>query len=725
MKKQILLWVLIMVVSAAEAVPAQRGIWKIIRLADGSRVRVELCGDEYLHYWRAADGICYIQSDGDSVYRAVDGAISETMSRTAVRRLGTSRQMRYGAARLPKSRTTYTGKKRGLIILAEFKDKPFQAAHDKQLYLRIANEEGFTSSDGFKGSVSDYFKAQSGGLFDLKFDIVGPVRLPEKYAYYGRNNDEHAGEMIARACLLAADSVNFADYDWDGDGEVDQVFVLYAGHGEASWDDANTIWPHKWALSASDYGKTVRIDGVTVNTYACSSELGFNGIDGIGTICHEFTHCLGLPDFYDTGGKGHYGMGSWDLMSSGCYNQGGFIPAGYTSYEKMFCGWLTPKTLTDDVSMTAMGALGNGGNAYIIYNDNHRDEFYLLENRQPTAWDAALPGRGLLVLHVDYDVTAWVNNVVNAVGRFRQNDGYTTDFSNSHQRLTIFHADNDDDSRYWSAAQGGYMKVTESTDAYPCAGNDSLCNTSKPSARLFNANASGTRLMNKAVKGIVQNGDGSIAFRFISTDSAGSLEAKGDTIFYESFDRCKGVGGNDGVWSGTIAGRSSLRTDNEGWSFPYASAYGANQCAKCGTGKALGTVVTPAFTVKDGTVITFKVAPWNAETKSVDLSIIGEGVTLSATSFDLSPHQWTICSATVSGSSTIQVSITPAGRRFFLDEFLVLRTEATGINRVTGHTSPSSDHRIFSLDGHYLGIDPSVLKPGIYIRSGKKLRITN
>ena len=96
MKKQILLWVLIMVVSAAEAVPAQRGIWKIIRLADGSRVRVELCGDEYLHYWRAADGICYMQSNGDSVYRAVDGAISETMSRTAVRRLGTGRQMRHG-----------------------------------------------------------------------------------------------------------------------------------------------------------------------------------------------------------------------------------------------------------------------------------------------------------------------------------------------------------------------------------------------------------------------------------------------------------------------------------------------------------------------------------------------------------------------------------------------------------------------------------------------------
>lgn len=723
MKKQILLWLLLAVVLTAGAVPAQRGIWKYIRLADGNRVRVELCGDEHLHFWRAADGTCYMQNDGDSVYHAVDRAALETMSHIKTRGSASNRRIRHGAAKIPKSRAVYTGKKRGLIILAEFKDKSFQRAHDKQLYLRIANEAGFTSSDGFRGSVSDYFKAQSGGLFDLKFDIVGPVRLPEKYAYYGRNNDEHAGEMIARACLLAADSVNFADYDWDGDGEVEQVFVLYAGHGEASWDDANTIWPHKWVLSASDYRKNITIDGVIIDTYACSSELGFNGIDGIGTICHEFTHCLGLPDFYDTGGKGHYGMGSWDLMSSGCYNQDGFIPAGYTSYEKMFCGWLTPKTLTDDTSVDDLKALSDGGDAYMIYNDQHRDEFYLLENRQPTAWDAALPGRGLLVLHVDYDATAWVNNVVNATGTFRRSDGYTTDFSNNHQRLTIFHADNDDDHSHWDANRKGYTKVTESTDPYPSTGNDSLCNTSTPATRLFNANASGSKYMNKAIKEISQNSDGTIAFRFISDDTTTPNTLKGDTIFYESFDRCKGTGGNDQVWGGTAAGRSTLRTDHEGWSFPYGSAYGAAQCAKCGTGKAVGITVTPAITVQDGAVITFRVAPWNTETKTVDLTINGDDVTLSATSFDLTPHQWTTCSATVSGSGTIQFVITPAGRRFFLDDFLVTRSTATDIRRPINHDSPSVDRRIFSLDGHYLGTDPTILKPGIYIRDKKKIII--
>ena len=158
MKKQILLWLLLAVVLTAGAVPAQRGIWKYIRLTDGNRVRVELCGDEHLHFWRAADGTCYMQNDGDSVYHAVDHTALEAMSRIRTRGSASNQSMRHGAAKIPKNRSAYTGKKRGLIILAEFKDKAFRTTHDKQLYLRIANEAGFTSSDGFRCIVSDYFK---------------------------------------------------------------------------------------------------------------------------------------------------------------------------------------------------------------------------------------------------------------------------------------------------------------------------------------------------------------------------------------------------------------------------------------------------------------------------------------------------------------------------------------------------------------------------------------
>jgi hypothetical protein len=162
------------------------------------------------------------------------------------------------------------------------------------------------------------------------------------------------------------------------------------------------------------------LDGVTIDTYACSSELTIdyynnNVIDGIGTICHEFSHCLGFPDMYDYTQK-NFGMGDWDLMDRGCYNGDGcgFVPAGYSSYEKWCAGWLEPIELKDeDVEVTDLKPLSQGGDAYVIYNDKNPDEFYLLENRQNVNWDAELPGKGLLVLHADYDPEIWEWNVVN------------------------------------------------------------------------------------------------------------------------------------------------------------------------------------------------------------------------------------------------------------------------------------------------------------------------
>lgn len=146
--------------------------------------------------------------------------------------------------------------------------------------------------------------------------------------------------MVAEACLAADSEVNFADYDWDGDGEVDQVFVLYAGLGEAAGGDDDTVWPHMWNLSSSDYRKSLTLDNVKVDTYACSSEMtkdydtfGYPDIvSGIGTFCHEFSHCLGYPDMYDMNYK-NFGMATWDLMDYGNYNGKGFIPSGYTAYE--------------------------------------------------------------------------------------------------------------------------------------------------------------------------------------------------------------------------------------------------------------------------------------------------------------------------------------------------------------------------------------------------------
>ena len=175
-------------------------------------------------------------------------------------------------------------------------------------------------------------------------------------SYYGGSDgdrhDANAAELIAEVAELADKDVDYKDYDSDGDGMVDFCYVIYAGYGEAHGADENTIWPHAWNLM-SGTGSALKLDGVKINSYACSCELTGNSgktIDGIGTICHEFSHTLGLPDFYDTANSGNAGMGYWSLMGSGNYNLNGCVPCAYTAYERMLAGWLTPEELEEKIT---------------------------------------------------------------------------------------------------------------------------------------------------------------------------------------------------------------------------------------------------------------------------------------------------------------------------------------------------------------------------------------
>ena len=435
--------------------------------------------------------------------------LSATAQRTTRRGPGCWRSahaQNVAAARLSKSQSTdnpqYLGQKKGLVILAEFPDKKFKTGHDLEKYNDILNTPGYTTDEGFRGSVADYFRDQSSGLFELNFDIVGPYTTEKNYAYYGENDDDdydlHPEEMIVEMCRAADPDVNYADYDWDGDGEVEEVFVVYAGKGEADGGGVNTIWPHMWTLNEAM--KRLTLDGRKINVYACSNELTVSGnINGIGTFCHEFSHCLGLPDFYDLNYTGSYGMGDFDLMDSGCYNGDGFIPAGYTAYEKMVCGWQQPIVLSsEDVTVDGLKPTNQQGDFYIIYNDAHPDEYYLIENRQKNGWDASISKKGLMILHVDYDEEVWYNNIPNTIitKKEAKEQGYTC--GNDHQRMTFFPANNSD----------------RRPALYPYSDRDSLTATSTPAATLYNPNSTGIKKMTGSILGITQNDDGTMGFTY-------------------------------------------------------------------------------------------------------------------------------------------------------------------------------------------------------------------
>ncbi len=547
-RKLFLMAVLFTAALSLHAVPAKRGVWRTITLADGTKVKVEQVGDEHFHCLQAADGTRYYYDSDSDTYKVFTAAEQQKAQTSA--RARRARSQAYTAPRRAADQSIFTGTKHALVILAEFTDSKFKDGHDVDLYKKIVNGINYTEN-GFKGSVRDYFRAQSGGKFDLDFDVVGICPLAHECAYYGKDTvkqgrDRNPGEMVVEACQWAYENgTDFSKYDWDNDGYVEEVFVLYAGYGQADrLDLPNTIWPHKFELQNTSYGKVLSLGKVKVNVYACSNELtGEGGLCGIGTFCHEFSHCMGFPDLYDTADGPNFGMAKFDLMDSGNYNEGGYGPCGYSAYEKNECGWITLHEVTNieqDLNVSGLKAVSEGGDAYILKNKGNEDEYYIVENRQKTHWDASLPASGIMITHVDYDPYIWYYDVPNATdGAYRNANG--EECINDHQRFTIFHADNTED----------YLDTK--TDFYPYGQNDSLTATSIPAATLYNTNSDGTKFMHIDIKNMAVASDGTASLTFSKanrgTTGIGEVEALPDAtpVAYYSLDGTRLDGPRSGI----------------------------------------------------------------------------------------------------------------------------------------------------------------------------------
>ena len=752
MKKFILTLLLTVVTVTMMAVPAKKGIWKTLKLQDGTEVRAQLVGDEFGHHWRTQNGQCFI---------SVNGVLEEetaTARQNAAQRRAQAQQRR--ASRLPRptanglrrsASASHLGEKKGLILLVNFKDTKFQTDHNQALYNNIANTPGYTDDNGFQGSVSDYFKAQSRDLFNLTFDVVGPVTVSKNAKYYGQNDeggsDMHPEDMVVEAVKLVKDKVSdWSQYDWDGDGEVDQVMIIYAGEGEADGGDENTIWPHEWELRYA--GKAFEIvDGITINTYAVANEGSKEEtyysskfqINGIGTVCHEFSHCLGLMDMYDVSYSGYYGMGEWSIMDSGSYNGNGFVPSGYTSYDKYCIGWIEPIELTAEKTVSGMRALADADDVYIIKNAAHPDEYYLLENRQRKGWDAKVPTDGMLILHVDYDPQIWTYNLINS-----NNDGSNGYPVNDHQRCTIFHADGTDKTgelyaKMQEAVENYYTTYDEKyldeyydlsdqydadvqADVYPQANNNQLTNTSTPRAFTYNANSDGRKLMNIAITDITQNADGTISFKF-APDATGTEE--GDNTDYG-----QGGNNNDGLEYEKVTSTSQLVSGSK-----YILV---NENDEAGNGSFESKYLSAVeVTINGNTAYGSDLAPitLGGDASGYSLQIDGQYIYTEAAKTlkvgNTEKKNWLIESTSngyvvkskTSSYGTIQYnSGTPRFLNYTTNQkpaVLYVQKTTTAINTI--NTNKTTTTRIYTLDGRYVGTDPNLLPRGLYIINGKKI----
>ena len=670
MRKILLVLFVVFAVVSAFAAPAYRKPFTV-KQSDGTELTVVLCGDEALHYFATADGMPLVKdAGGDYCYATFNnGAFVSTkqlahnsakrsaaekemlsamdfqVMEAEIAKAGSARSMTYkAAAQKAGSQIVPMGDVNVAVLLVQFKDEKF--TYTKEDFNNIFNAKDYVYENPIAnsiGSARDYFLAQSDGKFRPNFIVTDIVTLDNNMSYYGGNDssgDDKKPTYMIKEGIRKADAAGF-DFslcDNDGDGEVEFVYCIYAGFSESYGADANTVWPHQWQLSAQ--AGTITVDGVKCDTYACSGELVYNEklesrygriLAGIGLICHEFSHCLGLHDIYDTTYKsGNWGMDYWDVMDQGNYVAEGYVPVGYSAYQRDFCGWRELVEINKKGSYSML-PLTQGGVAYKIVNDANSDEYYILENRKQEGWDSYLFNSGMLVIHVDYLKSSWNNNTINT--------------TKNHPRYTLIPADNELLS--YSNSNSSQFVASLKGDVWPgTSGNTELTNTSIPAAKVYTGG-----YMSKPVTNIKYEND-IVSFNFmygVSVDvpfvlpafdvTSSSFVANWDAVedaveytveLYKQTDAENGAGNKevllDEDFMNCTAVNTALYSEDidtymSSTDWDCKNVYSESGALRIGSSKNPGYLYTPWIEASGNVFVTFDASLYNANDIGVKISV--------------------------------------------------------------------------------------------------------
>lgn len=413
-----------------------------ITQSDGTKLTIIQRGDEDVHWTTTTDGVILTRVGADYYVADIDqqGNLKATTQlahnigeRPSMEVVLAEKQKQNRDAFLGKAQTTmensprrripisssknnhyfpHQGTPKAPVILVEFTDTTFSLKNPRRAFNYYLNGIGEADPDNgetvLPASVKQYFKLMSNGMFEPSFDIYGPVKVSKPTGSYKNNR----GGLVKEACTLMDDSLDFSQYDYNNDGYIDLVYVIYAGYSASITGNAdNCIWPASGETPLGTY------DGKTGYRWGVNNELnGFPGafsqppykrINGQGLFCHEFSHTLGLPDFYPTvtsAQVNNQGMEFWDLMDGGEYCGNGYFPASYTGWEREAMGWLKVDTLDASQKQIQLSILDLGGKSYRILNPNSTNgrEYFMLDAIAKYGWNYAQQAEGLMLYHVNY-----------------------------------------------------------------------------------------------------------------------------------------------------------------------------------------------------------------------------------------------------------------------------------------------------------------------------------
>ncbi len=488
-----------------------------ITLQDGTTRVVSLRGDEHFSFFASTLGELVIRENG-SWRLATEAEQAAAKARQAEVTQIREAQRRAESQIIASHAFPSTGTPKALVILAGFSDQPFEYTLDDIEELFNGTEVNASSGQHGYSSLAQYMDECSDGQFRPEFDLVGPYTLDGTVAHYGANvngSDSNYLSLVKDACTAADADVDFSQYDADGDGYVDLVYVVYAGYGE-NWggNTSDCIWPKSGY--SSNFGT---YDGVQVFRYGMNQELaateeytnedGSHILNGIGVLAHEFCHTMGMFDVYPTASwedvtdYDDQSMEIWSLMDYGENNYNGYYPTPLTAFERELFGWITIEELTEPADVT-LTPLQDGGKAYKIVNDNDEsgNEYYVLEsipNGQGTRFYGRMRGNGMLVTHINYDSTCFSNfgNPNNVQGS---------------PRYTIVPADGIIMSSYRMALDEDDEDLISSSDYYADHAGDTYPGTTETTS--FTDYKAYTGTMDKPITEITQT-DWEISFKFM------------------------------------------------------------------------------------------------------------------------------------------------------------------------------------------------------------------
>jgi M6 family metalloprotease-like protein/uncharacterized repeat protein (TIGR01451 family) len=393
------------------------------------------------------------------------------------------------------------GRVKTLVLLIDFPDYRHPAGETVNAFKQKMFGNGDSAAFPYE-SIRNFYARSSFGKLTITGNVLGWYRAARNRNYYRNQGDP---QVLIKEALAHYDAKghDFSQYDNDGDGDIDALYVKWTGP-DSGWGGFWWARVNRWRSS-----DPFRADGKKPDLYVWSwtanpEQEGSTGYQPK-TDIHETGHLLGLPDYYDyddsVGPKG--GLGGLDIMDG--------IWGDHNCFSKFALGWLEPTVIAAGAERVLLKPGGAAAEAVLIMPKADPDrsfaEYYMAQYRKRGVGNdpADYPNDGLLIWHVDARL--------NASGRdYRFDNSYT-----GHKLLKLMEADGKGEiERGDGNADGGdFFRATKSFGPL-----------SKPSSRAYSGAGTGVQ-----VKPVGKPGDTFAAdYRVIGADLAVSVTASAPSL---------------------------------------------------------------------------------------------------------------------------------------------------------------------------------------------------